>query len=298
MPSVKHTIARSQSAFRGTKLQANLTWMQCSFRLISLAEMVKVILKEIYECSESLKNVSLDVQKRKWTLRLSDSLETFLKGFEVKCKTLGLPATAGAARRLALCCAQPDQLATTVCDRFIDLHDCLWDELDTHLFLWVSYNRAENFNQDAPLFGNAVHERFPTASTDITEVGKCYACGRSTAAVMHCMRVLEHGLRALSAALQLPFGEGTWKRSIQAIEKRIAVLDSQAKQKTAWKKKRQFYSEAATEFLWFKDAWRNYAAHGHEHYTDERAEKIVEHTRKFMQHLAERMSEPKKLTRP
>ena len=135
--------------------------------------------------------------------------------------------------------------------------------------------------------------RFPSCSIDIEETGKCFACNRHTAAVMHCMRVLEHGLRALCLALDLPFGERTWHRSLDAIEKRISVLDSQVKQKSAWKIKRQFYAEAAAEFKHFKDAWRNHAAHGREHYDEERADKIIEHTRSFMRVLSTRLKEKK-----
>ena len=107
------------------------------------------------------------------------------------------------------------------------------------------------------------------------------------------MRVLEHGLRALCLTLEVSFGEGTRHRAFDRIEKRISVLDSQVKQQSAWRKKRQFYMEAVAEFRHFKDAWRNHAAHGHAHYDEERAEKIIEHTRSFMQVLSTRLKEKK-----
>jgi hypothetical protein len=114
---------------------------------------------------------------------------------------------------------------------------------------------------------------------------------------MNSMRALETGLSALCKRLDVPVGEGTWKRSIEKIEKRLTVLDSLVKQKAAWKKKRQFYAEAAKEFMHFKDAWRNYAAHGRDKYDEERSAKIIRHTRSFMQHLTSRIRETKPTTR-
>jgi hypothetical protein len=41
----------------------------------------------------------------------------------------------------------------------------------------------------------------------------------------------------------------------------------------------------------FKNAWRNYTAHGHFKYTETEAEAIFGHTRVFMVHLAKRLKE-------
>jgi hypothetical protein len=172
------------------------------------------------------------------------------------------------------------------------LGDTLISELKSKKFLHIRPDIVRYF-ETANLFGDTVADRFPSASIDIEEAGKCFATQRFTASVMHCMRVLEHGLCALCLTLELPFGEKSWQRSLQAIEARIAVFDSQVnpKRKAAWKQKRQFYAEAVAEFTHFKDAWRNHAAHGREHYDEERAEKIISHTRSFMQVLATRLKE-------
>jgi hypothetical protein len=56
-------------------------------------------------------------------------------------------------------------------------------------------------------------------------------------------------------------------------------------------RKLQFLSEAAKEFAYFKDGWRNFVSHGHEKYDDAKALSVLEHTRAFMNHLASQLSE-------
>jgi hypothetical protein len=52
-----------------------------------------------------------------------------------------------------------------------------------------------------------------------------------------------------------------------------------------WKKKQQFYSEAACEFMFIKAAWRNHVMHGREKYDAEQASNIYSHTYEFMKRL-------------
>jgi len=51
------------------------------------------------------------------------------------------------------------------------------------------------------LFGDDVAKKFPSASVDIEEAGKCLALDRGTATVFHLMRAMEVGLRALAKSL-------------------------------------------------------------------------------------------------
>ena len=54
-----------------------------------------------------------------------------------------------------------------------------------------------------------------------------------------------------------------------------------------WKVKQQFYSGAAKDFRYFKDAWRNHAMHFREHYEASEAKIILDHVKSFMIHLAD-----------
>jgi hypothetical protein len=53
-----------------------------------------------------------------------------------------------------------------------------------------------------------------------------------------------------------------------------------------WNQKQQFYSGAAKDFRYFKDAWRNHAMQYRERYTETDAKGILEHVRAFMVQLA------------
>lgn len=67
---------------------------------------------------------------------------------------------------------------------------------------------------DAAPFGAAVDLRFPALAYDIDEATRCAAQGRSTAAVLHCLRIIEGGLRAYAlwqgGAGQPPPEERRW----------------------------------------------------------------------------------------
>ena len=54
------------------------------------------------------------------------------------------------------------------------------------------------------LFGDQVAVKFPSASFDIEEAGKCLALDRSTATIFHLVRIIETGLRTLGKSLNDP----------------------------------------------------------------------------------------------
>jgi hypothetical protein len=76
---------------------------------------------------------------------------------------------------------------------------------------------------DGPVEGFS--RAFPSASFEIEEAAKCIALGRYTAAVFHCMRSLECGIRALSKRLEIPDptkpAEKNWGQILEAIRKEM-----------------------------------------------------------------------------
>ena len=140
-------------------------------------------------------------------------------------------------------------------------------------------------------FGKEVSEVFPSADYDIKEAGNCLALGRATACVYHSMRVLEHGLCALADKFDVPFEQKSWNDVIEPIEKAIRQIKNQPDKPSNWKDEEQFYSEAAAQFMHFKNAWRNYTAHRQSKYTEAEAEAILRHVRDFMRHLSKRLKE-------
>jgi hypothetical protein len=53
----------------------------------------------------------------------------------------------------------------------------------------------------------------------------------------------------------------------------------------------QFLSEAAKEFQYFKDGWRNYVSHGRGEYDDHLAQSVMQHVRQFMTILSRELYE-------
>ena len=58
-----------------------------------------------------------------------------------------------------------------------------------------------------------------------------------------------------------------------------------------WKEQQEYFSQAASHFMFLKDAWRNYTAHARGKYTEEEADMIIVNVRAFMQKLATRLHE-------
>lgn len=166
-------------------------------------------------------------------------------------------------------------------------------EMSLPLFMVMSRDKAEYYEK-IDLFGSQVSANFPATVYDIEESGNCYATGRYTASVFHLMRVLEKGLHAFARELKITFPTPleleNWQNIIEKIESEIKELNKLPKgqQKSD---ELQFYSEAAKEFRYFKDAWRNHVAHSRERYDERQAKRILEHVRDFMEHIAARIKE-------
>jgi hypothetical protein len=132
---------------------------------------------------------------------------------------------------------------------------------------------------------NKVSIQFSSAAEDIAESGKCLACGRSTACVMHLNRIMEVGLKALAAALNIG-PQNDWGKYLTRIENE---LQARMKASGARTLDEQFYAEAHAMFDSVRRAWRNPTMHVDRTYTEERAEEILITVRSFMRHLATKL---------
>jgi len=134
---------------------------------------------------------------------------------------------------------------------------------------------------------------FPRIRADAFDATDCYGMGKNTACVFHCMRVLEIGLRALAENVGLKFDVQQWKNIIDEIEREIEkIRDNGLPGVTKADKdaRLQFLSEAAKEFFYFKDGWRNYVSHNRMTSDEFDALRTLEHVRSFMNHLSEQLS--------
>lgn len=132
---------------------------------------------------------------------------------------------------------------------------------------------------------------FVDIDLDIFPAVDCYALQHNTASVFHCMRVLEHGMRALAFDLGLTFDLQQWHNIIEEIEGKIREQRKLLPRGEERNERLQFLSEAAKEFFYFKDGWRNHVSHNRGKYDEHQAASVLEHTRTFMNFLATRLAE-------
>jgi hypothetical protein len=131
----------------------------------------------------------------------------------------------------------------------------------------------------------------PSIGDDVASAVDCYAFGRNTASVFHSMRIVEHGLRAFAASVNIVWEVGQWNIVIEQIEAEVRDIGNRWPAGTSKERWIRFYSEAAKEFFYFKAGWRNYVSHGGDPYDQDQALSVLEHVRAFMNHLATRFGE-------
>jgi hypothetical protein len=139
-------------------------------------------------------------------------------------------------------------------------------------------------------FGNIVSVEFPDSSDDISEAFNCFALDRHTACVMHCMRAIEPAISALANKIGVKYDNTNLGDAMKIIRQRISDIDSgKSPQPTNWRSLKKYYEEAMPELGAIKDAWRNYVMHGKESYGEEKSLNIMNHTKRFMEHVASKI---------
>lgn len=174
------------------------------------------------------------------------------------------------------------------------LDDRIQEELALRYFLFVQPSKVQTYSYPANDWKDTP-THFPSALFDIEEASRCLALGRGTAAVFHCMRVLQLGLASMAGAVNSTISnpaDQNWHRIIENIEARLKeVQPGQPKAPDMTGEDRRFFSQAALQFMYFKDAFRNYVTHTPVAYDAQGAESILNHVRDFMGHLATRLVE-------
>jgi hypothetical protein len=123
-----------------------------------------------------------------------------------------------------------------------------------------------------PPFGPLVEIHFPAATYDIEEAGRCLALRRPTAAVLHAMKVMRHGLDGVARLLSTPnLNDLTWSRLIATVR--------------ATPGHQRDLVEALTRV---RRAWRGPRLMPADKYTEEEAATVLDAVAAFMRALAAR----------
>jgi hypothetical protein len=173
-------------------------------------------------------------------------------------------------------------------------------EMDKQLYFRIEKHLTKYVNAKAA-FGREVSQAFPSIEDDLIEAGNCLAFGRNPAAGFHLMRVAEVGLRELGRDRQIRLA---LKDKIEFAEwgTIIAELEKACKDIQNWPNSRpkeeahQFYNYAVVELRAFNDGWRRHSAHPRVHMPPMSSDEAIAlwgHVRRFMQKLADKISEGK-----
>jgi HEPN domain-containing protein len=181
---------------------------------------------------------------------------------------------------------------STLPNMLLMTENAIRSELEVRLFMFIPPEDA-NWYEQAARFGPSVAAAFPSSADDIREAGNCYAMGRYTAAVYHAICALEPALRALSHNVKVKWkpNQTTWAAAIREIEDAVKALAT-GKGARRIAQRLAFLSQATTHFRYFKDAWRNDAAHARLKVAEKAdAERMLNHARSFMELLSSRLHE-------
>jgi hypothetical protein len=172
----------------------------------------------------------------------------------------------------------------------VALRDAINNELKEYNYYQYPKNKGKKFLSWKTEWKVSI-QAFPSIEIDAYSATDCYALEHNTASVFHCMRILERGLAAMADDFGLVFDLQQWNTIIEQIESKTTEIRKTLPRGSGKNERMQFLSEAAKEFFYFKDGWRNYVSHNRGRYDEHQAAGILEHARTFMDHLATQLSE-------
>lgn len=171
--------------------------------------------------------------------------------------------------------------------------EVLKDEIEGRLFLFVPEDRSAFWEKD-DLLSDQAKIKFPRATAELRSAGNAYAAALAEGSIYYSMRALEHGLHALANSVERKFDAQNWQNIINEIESQVENWRKNGipgMEKATKDARLQFLSEAAKEFAYFKDGWRNYVAHVKVSYTQGQARIVLAHVTDFIEHLSIQLAE-------
>jgi hypothetical protein len=220
------------------------------------------------------------------------AISPMISAFKSECEKVGARLAALAADRLlARVNETPCRvLWGDIIPAVTDLESRFADHLLSVKFFAISDQEGMFFEPaDSLVEIEGFATKFPKASFEIEEAAKCMALGRHTATVFHAMRMLELGIKALAARLEIPDpttpAERNWATILKAIKDKID-LD--------WPSKKRMPGTEGSKFELLyahldavRNPWRNATMHVETIYAPHEAIHILRCSAFFMKALLE-----------
>ena len=208
-----------------------------------------------------------------------------------QCGDLGLIASVATINKLLALLSRPDCTWGEFQALGEELHGRLNDELFGAFFLSLTYSESECYQK--PFDGwLEVTERFPTATTDIYEMRKCFALARYAGAVFHSVQAIECALIEFGKFLNVNDPKSGWT----AVNKRLEALVIKTTYHDldpSYQKHFAFLEQMHAIVGVLNSAWRNKISHAQgrlvlmtSEFSPEVAEEIMAASRSFMRRLA------------
>jgi hypothetical protein len=273
-------------AAQGVRMKTPKLWSlqdmlkDSALKYIELGEKIADLHMVFYMAEEEGK---YEPEKRKLSRSEKQKVRDYLVQIWDICEALKLPVSHDLISARMELVGNDDKLPKTLGEYEI-LVDAVRHEIKNKTFLFVSSHKAKYY-ENSKLVTGAVVAAFPTAFNELVLAGSCHACDFDTASVMHCMRALEIALGALARDLGVTNTVENWQTLIDQCEAAIRVIQNLPKTDPK-KQNLPFYSESAVQFRYFKDAWRNHAAHARISYSEQQANEIMVHVCSFFEILA------------
>lgn len=270
----------------------SLTELMFEYKLNDFA----LMLSSVISASRDL-HTSDSLKEPICTVEYANALGITLDGLAIMCGNFNAdPSLIKQIKSLSasLITGSADSRESVLCAQLKSIIEAVHINLDLRKFMFVPSDQATYWD-DVEIFGDNFLIGFPKAAVvEAVEAGNCYAAGRWTASVFHCMRVAEHGLRRLAKRLRVtikskgkncPIEYGDWETIITAIRNKITEI-----RKLPRGPKREetlrFFSLAADHCEYMKDIWRNEISHTRRRYNKAEALAVLNRVRDFVNPLA------------
>lgn len=212
-----------------------------------------------------------------------------IQELKIECNRAGLQSSVDQITRIERWFIDPNTETIHYVTLLSDLRGNIQQELLKRTVFALRPDEIQYYNDS--FIQQTVKDKFPSTVNDLSESGKCLIFDRPTASVFHAMRALEVCLECLVQALNIAVTNPNWENVINDCQTAIRNLHLQTPRSQTWREDQQFYAECATEFRYFKDAWRNHVMHRRADYGPGEGMDILLSVQRFIVHLSGKLQE-------
>ncbi len=269
----------------------------CPRRLINLADMIKFLASGFVESLNELgdfKHLSLEAVKKGGYQELSSNAKSIIQNvLDRLSKSLKLLELVTSLDRLAAInrrliglggLAQSQCTSQVIADDIEALQHSIWFEISDISLLFIPTDKRKYF-ESPHHFGSTVYSFFENARQEIKEAGNCFTAELYTACVLHCVRVVEFGMREMAEKLKagkasaLKYSE--WGKVIDKMESKLQKIKGK---KRGIEKSGQFdlYGRAISDCKALLET-RNRVCHARDPFIESEALTTMKRTKEFME---------------